>query len=94
MMETKDAVTGPREEGKNIPGVKRRGERLIGLLLAGVVLLNFPLMSVFNVNMPVFGIPALFLYLLTVWVLIIGVMALVLRERPADAGAPKPENEE
>ena len=94
MMDTKDAVTRPRDEGRAIPGVKRRGERLIGLLLAGVVLLNFPLLSVFNGTRPVFGIPFLYLYLFSVWILIIGVMALILRDRPAKPAADKPEVKE
>ena len=91
MKDTKDAVTRPRDEGRAIPGVKRRGERLIGILVAGIILLNFPLLSVFSVNKLVFGIPILYGYLFSVWILILGVTALILRDRPAgpDAGRPK-----
>ena len=94
MMDTKDTVTRPHGEGRSVPGAKRRGERLIGLLIAGAVLLNFPLLSVFSVDRLVFGIPVLYLYLFSVWVLIIGVMALILRDRPAKPAADKPEVKE
>jgi hypothetical protein len=39
----------------------------------------------------VFGIPVLYLYLFSVWGLIIGVKALILRGRPADPAADTPE---
>ena len=94
MKDTKDAVTGPHEEGRTISGVKRRGERLIGLLLAGIVLLNFPLLSVFDGTRPVFGIPFLYLYLFSVWAMIIGVMAMILRGRSARQDADKQEIKE
>ena len=91
MMDARDTVTRPHGEGRSIPGAKRRGERLIGLLIAGAVLLNFPFLSVFSVDKLVFGIPVLYLYLFSVWGLIIGVKALILRGRPADPAADKPE---
>jgi hypothetical protein len=91
MMDTKDTVTRPHGEGRSVPGAKRRGERLIGLLIAGAVLLNFPLLSVFSVDRLVFGIPVLYLYLFSVWGLIICVKALILRGRPAEPAVDKPE---
>jgi len=94
MKDTRHVVTRPREEGRTIPGVKRRGERLIALLIAGVVLLNFPLLSVFSGTRPVFGIPLLYLYLFSVWILIIWIMALILRDRPAKPDADQPEVKE
>lgn len=83
MKDATDSVTRPHDEGRTIPGVKRRGERLIGLLLAGVILLNFPFLSMFSVDRLVFGIPVLYLYLFSVWALLIVVNALVLRRGPA-----------
>jgi predicted tellurium resistance membrane protein TerC len=37
-----------------------------------MVLLNFPILSIFNKNSTVNGIPALFLYVFTVWAVFIG----------------------
>jgi hypothetical protein len=91
MKDTREAVTRPHDEGRTVPGAKRRGERLIGLLLAGMVLLNFPVLSVFSVNGLIFGIPVLYLYLFSVWILLIIVKALILRGRPAASAADKPE---
>jgi hypothetical protein len=82
MRDAKDAVTRPRDDGTSISDVKRRGERLIGLLIAGAALLNFPLLSVFNVRGLVCGIPILYCYLFSVWLLLLGVTALILRDRP------------
>ena len=82
MKDTTNAVTRPHDEGRTIPAVKRRGERLAGLLVAGIVLLNFPLLSIFNVPRLFLCIPVLYVYLFAVWVLLIGVMVLVHRERP------------
>jgi drug/metabolite transporter (DMT)-like permease len=82
MKDTTNAVTRPHDEGRTVPGVKRRGERLAGLLVAGIVLLNFPLLSIFNVPRLFLGVPVLFVYLFSVWVLLIGVMVLIHRERP------------
>lgn len=89
-----DAVTRPHGEGRNIPGERRRAERLVGLLVAGVILLNFPFLSVFNVNRLVFGIPVLYLYLFSVWILIIGVKAVVLRQRLGEPSTDKPGDNE
>lgn len=91
MRDTREAVTRPHDEGRTVPGAKRRGERLIGLLLAGIILLNFPFLSVFSVNRLVFGIPVLYLYLFSVWILLIVVKALILRGRRATQAAEKTE---
>ena len=70
------------------PAAKRKGERLISLLIVGAILLNFPLLSVFSTNNLFFGFPVLFVYLFFVWGLIIGAMALVLRDRPGRSSGP------
>ncbi len=48
--------------------------KLIGLFALGLVLLNFPLLSI--IKHPVFigGIPAVYIYLFCVWLIIILVM--------------------
>ena len=90
MKDTGKAVTRPHDEGRTIPGVKRRGERLAGLLIAGFVVLNFPLLSIFNVPRLFLGIPVLYVYLFSVWILLIGVMVLIHRDRPARPSAGDP----
>jgi hypothetical protein len=82
MTDGRDAVARPHEEGRTVPGAKRRGERLVGLLVAGVLLLNYPLLSLFSAVRLVCGIPVLYLYLFSVWILLIAVAAVVLRDRP------------
>jgi len=69
-----------------MPEPERSVERLLGLLIGGLLLLNFPLLSIFSVGGFFCGIPVLYFYLFTIWALIIGVTAFVLRSRPSVAG--------
>jgi len=69
-----------------MPEPERRVERLLGLLIGGLILLNFPLLSIFSVSAFFFGIPVLYFYLFSVWALIIGVTAFVLRSRRSESG--------
>jgi hypothetical protein len=88
MMEQKDRDIQPYDDKGQPPGPKRKGERLISLLIVGTILLNFPLLSVFNKTYLLLGFPVLFLYLFSIWGLIIGAMVLVLRDRPGRSSGP------
>jgi len=50
---------------------------LISIFLIGAVLFNYPVLSLFNLNLIVYGIPLLYLYLFSVWGIIIALMAAV-----------------
>ena len=63
------------------PSVK--GQRLVALFLLGFMLLNYPLLSLFASPDGILGIPLLYAYVFAVWVLLIGLMALVV-EKPGD----------
>lgn len=58
------------------------GRRLVGLFLLGVLLFNFPLIQLFNRPDLVWGIPVLYLYLFSGWLLIIFMMLTISRSRP------------
>lgn len=76
-------------DDRHIPEPKRRGERLSGLLILGLAVLNFPLLSIFSLHDFFCGIPVLYLYLFSIWFLIIGAVAIVLRrssDSPAESG--------
>jgi len=88
MMEQKDRDMRPYDDEGLPPEPKRKGERLISLLIVGIILLNFPLLSVFNKTYLLLGFPVLFLYLFSIWGLIIGAMVLVLRDRPGRSSGP------
>jgi hypothetical protein len=83
--------TGPDTsmDDRQIPEPERRGERLAGLLVLGLAVLNFPLLSIFSVHAFFCGVPVLYIYLFSVWSLIIGVVAFVLR---SSAGS-RPESD-
>jgi hypothetical protein len=76
-----------RRDGVRIVEPRRTGERLIALLISGVVLLNFPILSLLRGAGLVAGVPALYIYLFVVWVLLAGATALALRKRPPTPGA-------
>jgi len=59
------------------------GQRLVAIFLMGGALLNFPILFLFAQPSEVAGLPLLYVYVLGVWVLLIGLMALVI-ERTRD----------
>jgi hypothetical protein len=61
------------------PSVK--GQRLIALFLLGCLLFNYPLLNLFSYRGEVFGIPMLYVYVFSVWALLIGLMAIVVEMR-------------
>lgn len=65
-----------------MPEVKRQNERLVVILIIGVIALNYPLIFLFSKVRLLFGIPILYLYIFTIWSLLIVCIALIL-EKPA-----------
>jgi hypothetical protein len=59
----------------------RLGQRL--LFLAGLfgMLLNFPLLAVFDTDGRVGGVPILYLYVLLLWLLLVGLTAFLVRQK-------------
>lgn len=55
-----------------------RAKRLIGLFLLGYLLFNHPIISLFNRPHMVLGIPLLYGYIFSVWVLLIVLVALIV----------------
>ena len=56
----------------------KRTSRLIGLFLLGYLLFNRPLITLFNLPLLVMGIPLLYVYIFSVWVLLILLVALIV----------------
>lgn len=88
-------MSGPADgtpEGR-APEPRRRGERLVGILVAGAVTLNFPFIDIARKAAPIAGIPTLYVYLFSVWALLIGAAAIILRARrppPPPGGRTEP----
>jgi len=61
------------------PGVK--GQRLVALFLLGGLLLNYPLLDLFARGGEIFGIPVLYVYVFSVWALLIALMAIIVETR-------------
>ncbi len=60
---------------------KNKISRLTGLFLLGLVLLNFPLVNLFGKDQFIFGIPALYIYFLFVWIGMIIATARIVRKK-------------
>ncbi len=65
-----------------MPEIKRQNERLVVMLIIGITALNFPLLSLFSKIRLFFGIPVLYLYIFSIWVLFILCLGLVLEKPP------------
>jgi hypothetical protein len=61
------------------PSIK--GQRLVALFLLGLLLFNYPLLDLFAGPGRVLGIPVLYVYVFSVWALLIGLMAIVVEKR-------------
>ena len=58
------------------PSIK--GQRMIASFLFGGLVFNYPVLSLFNVDGYVFGIPVLFAYIFSIWLLLILAMAVIV----------------
>ncbi len=61
------------------PSVK--GQRLVALFLLGLLLFNYPLLDLFAGPGQLFGIPILYVYVFSVWALLLALMAIVVEKR-------------
>ncbi len=62
-------------------------ERMIVLFAVGVLAFNYPILSLFSVDRHLFGVPVLFVYIFSVWLALILLLALIVRaapKRPSD----------
>lgn len=57
------------------------GARLVCVFLLGCLLFSYPLLALFNVPSRVLGVPVLFAYLFSAWVLLIALVALLMERR-------------
>lgn len=69
----------------------RRRERSAGLFLLGFLIFNYPLVSLFSTDSMPFGIPLLYLYLFTGWLLLIVGTARAVGKKPHDASVKEPD---
>ncbi|MBI3514673.1 MAG: hypothetical protein HY060_11510 [Proteobacteria bacterium] len=59
-----------------------RGDRLIALFLLGALAFSPPLLAIFAGGAAPLGIPALIFYLYMAWAALVGLLALLGRDRP------------
>ena len=58
----------------------RRGQRLLFLTVLSGAMLSFPLLGVFDQDKRVGGVPVLYLYVLSMWVLLVVLTAYLVRK--------------
>lgn len=54
-----------------------KNKRLVSLFLLGAVFFNYPLLSLFNHKSYVLGFPILYLYIFSLWLLMIVLMIVI-----------------
>jgi hypothetical protein len=59
----------------------RTRQRLVGIFLAGLVLFNYPVLATVGDRIGIAGAPALFVFLFSVWALLIVAMAFAAERR-------------
>lgn len=55
---------------------ERMNQRLAAIFFVGCLLVNYPILSLFSRKGIVFGVPILYVYIFTAWVLLVGLLAL------------------
>lgn len=63
----------------NMTGYLMKSQRLIGIFLFGCLLFTFPILSLFDSNRMVLGIPLLYVFLFTAWLILIVLMAIAVK---------------
>ncbi len=58
-----------------------RSARLVALAVAAFLLFNYPLLRVFDLPVLVFGVPLVWLYVFTAWLLLIIIVSLTVKGR-------------
>ena len=58
-----------------------KNKRLVSLFLLGAVFFNYPLLSIFNHKAYVLGFPVLYLYIFSLWCLMIVIMIVITTRR-------------
>jgi hypothetical protein len=54
-----------------------KNKRLVGLFLLGCMVFNYPLLSLFNLKRMFYGLPLFYLYIFTVWSVMIILLIVV-----------------
>jgi len=57
------------------------GQRLLAMAILGGLALNYPILALFNREAALFGIPVLYLYLFSVWTLLIVLLGWIIERR-------------
>ncbi|GAA4387219.1 hypothetical protein [Hymenobacter koreensis] len=63
----------------NEPHEHRRGQRLLFVGVLFAVLLSFPMLSMVDKPVRVAGVPVLYLYMLLLWLVLVGVTGWLVR---------------
>jgi hypothetical protein len=59
-----------------------RAQRFAYLFIVGTLAFNYPLLSLFDVPRMILGIPLLYVYIFTIWALLIVLVGITARSRP------------
>ncbi len=68
-----------------MPQNSDKNKRLVSLFLLGAVFFNYPLLFIFNHKSYVLGFPILYLYIFSLWLLMIVMMIVITTRRNSQA---------
>lgn len=74
-------MPGFRQGDLLMPHNTDKNKRLVSLFLLGAVFFNYPLLSIFNHKSYVLGFPVLYLYIFSLWLLMIVIMIVISTRR-------------
>lgn len=70
-----------------------KNKRLVSLFLLGAVFFNYPLLSIFNHKSYMLGFPVLYLYIFSLWLLMIVIMIVISTRRKFEIKSRFPAEE-
>jgi hypothetical protein len=73
---------------KNMSLSNHKNKRLVGLFFLGGLLLNYPILSLFNLKRTIWGIPLLYMYIFSIWLILVFCISLVTRQTTQDGNFP------
>jgi len=65
-----------------------KNKRLVSLFFLGGLLLNYPILSLFNLKRTIGGIPLLYMYIFSIWFILVFCISLVTRQTTQDVNSP------
>jgi len=79
-------VAQSSEFNSNISLIRQsKKERLIALIFIGILIFNYPILSLFSSSFLIFGIPLLYFYIFSIWLIFIFLIAWTVNRKNSNS---------